>query len=58
MALVAGLPAYVLVKVFQPAFFSREECCRPLSAPASLSDQPVSGKVFTSSSSVPRAALA
>src|SRR3546814_14986857 len=24
IALVAGLPSYVLVKVFQPAFFSRE----------------------------------
>jgi putative peptidoglycan lipid II flippase len=30
MALVAGLPAYVLVKVFQPAFFSREDTRTPV----------------------------
>ncbi len=30
MALVAGLPAYVLVKVFQPAFFSREDTKTPV----------------------------
>lgn len=29
-ALVAGLPAYVLVKVFQPAFFSREDTRTPV----------------------------
>ncbi|MEO1968735.1 MAG: murein biosynthesis integral membrane protein MurJ [Sphingomonadaceae bacterium] len=28
-ALVAGLPAYVLIKVFQPAFFSREDTKTP-----------------------------
>ncbi|HEU4651509.1 MAG TPA: murein biosynthesis integral membrane protein MurJ [Croceibacterium sp.] len=30
VALVAGLPAYVLVKVFQPAFFSREDTRTPV----------------------------
>ncbi|MBC7284957.1 lipid II flippase MurJ, partial [Hoeflea sp.] len=30
MALVAGLPAYVLIKVFQPAFFSREDTRTPV----------------------------
>ncbi|MBI1402120.1 MAG: murein biosynthesis integral membrane protein MurJ [Porphyrobacter sp.] len=30
IALVAGLPAYVLVKVFQPAFFSREDTRTPV----------------------------
>lgn len=30
MALVAGLPSYVLVKVFQPAFFSREDTRTPV----------------------------
>lgn len=30
IALVAGLPAYVLVKVFQPAFFSREDMRTPV----------------------------
>ena len=30
MALVAGLPAYVLIKVFQPAFFSREDMRTPV----------------------------
>jgi len=30
VALVAGLPAYVLVKVFQPAFFSREDIRTPV----------------------------
>lgn len=30
MALVAGLPAYVLVKVFQPGFFSREDTRTPV----------------------------
>lgn len=30
IALVAGLPAYVLVKVFQPAFFSREDTKTPV----------------------------
>ena len=29
-ALVAGLPSYVLVKVFQPAFFSREDTRTPV----------------------------
>jgi putative peptidoglycan lipid II flippase len=29
-ALVCGLPAYVLVKVFQPAFFSREDTRTPV----------------------------
>lgn len=29
-ALVAGLPAYVLIKVFQPAFFSREDMRTPV----------------------------
>jgi len=29
-ALVCGLPAYVLVKVFQPAFFSREDTRTPM----------------------------
>jgi putative peptidoglycan lipid II flippase len=29
-ALVAGLPSYVLVKVFQPAFFSREDTKTPV----------------------------
>jgi putative peptidoglycan lipid II flippase len=30
VALVCGLPAYVLVKVFQPAFFSREDTRTPV----------------------------
>ncbi len=30
IALVCGLPAYVLVKVFQPAFFSREDTRTPV----------------------------
>ncbi|WP_230279705.1 murein biosynthesis integral membrane protein MurJ [Croceicoccus sp. Ery15] len=30
MALVAGLPSYVLVKVFQPAFFSRSDTKTPV----------------------------
>ena len=30
VALVAGLPSYVLVKVFQPAFFSREDTRTPV----------------------------
>lgn len=30
VALVAGLPAYVLVKVFQPAYFSREDTRTPV----------------------------
>jgi putative peptidoglycan lipid II flippase len=30
VALVCGLPAYVLVKVFQPAFFSREDTRTPM----------------------------
>lgn len=30
IALVAGLPAYVLIKVFQPAFFSREDTRTPV----------------------------
>ncbi len=30
VALVAGLPAYVLIKVFQPAFFSREDTRTPV----------------------------
>jgi putative peptidoglycan lipid II flippase len=30
VALVVGLPAYVLVKVFQPAFFSREDTRTPV----------------------------
>jgi len=30
VALVAGLPAYVLVKVFQPGFFSREDTRTPV----------------------------
>ena len=30
MALVCGLPAYVLIKVFQPAFFSREDTRTPV----------------------------
>ncbi|TMM45858.1 murein biosynthesis integral membrane protein MurJ [Qipengyuania marisflavi] len=30
IALVAGLPAYVLIKVFQPAFFSREDLRTPV----------------------------
>lgn len=30
VALVAGLPAYVLIKVFQPAFFSREDMRTPV----------------------------
>ncbi|RVQ66980.1 murein biosynthesis integral membrane protein MurJ [Croceicoccus ponticola] len=30
MALVMGLPSYVLVKVFQPAFFSREDTRTPV----------------------------
>ena len=30
MMLVAGLPAYVLIKVFQPAFFSREDTRTPV----------------------------
>ncbi|MCT2559291.1 murein biosynthesis integral membrane protein MurJ [Tsuneonella sp. YG55] len=30
LALVCGLPAYVLVKVFQPAFFSREDTRTPV----------------------------
>lgn len=30
MALVAGLPSYVLIKVFQPAFFSREDTRTPV----------------------------
>lgn len=30
IALVAGLPSYVLVKVFQPAFFSREDTKTPV----------------------------
>ncbi|RKF21653.1 murein biosynthesis integral membrane protein MurJ [Altericroceibacterium spongiae] len=30
IALVAGLPSYVLVKVFQPAFFSREDTRTPV----------------------------
>ncbi len=30
MALVAGLPSYVLVKVFQPAFFSRSDTRTPV----------------------------
>lgn len=30
VALVAGLPAYVLIKVFQPAFFSREDLRTPV----------------------------
>ena len=30
VALVCGLPAYVLVKVFQPAFFSREDMRTPV----------------------------
>ncbi|MEO6387128.1 MAG: murein biosynthesis integral membrane protein MurJ [Croceibacterium sp.] len=30
VALVVGLPAYVLVKVFQPAFFSREDTRTPM----------------------------
>ncbi|OYW45747.1 MAG: murein biosynthesis integral membrane protein MurJ [Sphingomonadales bacterium 32-68-7] len=34
MALVAGLPAYVLVKVFQPAFFSREDTRTPVAVAA------------------------
>jgi putative peptidoglycan lipid II flippase len=29
-AFAAGLPAYVLIKVFQPAFFAREDMKRPL----------------------------
>ena len=29
IALVCGLPAYVLIKVFQPAFFSREDTRTP-----------------------------
>jgi putative peptidoglycan lipid II flippase len=35
-ALVAGLPAYVLVKVFQPAFFSREDTRTPVWVAASV----------------------
>jgi putative peptidoglycan lipid II flippase len=34
IALVAGLPAYVLVKVFQPAFFSREDTRTPVAVAA------------------------
>jgi putative peptidoglycan lipid II flippase len=30
IALVAGLPSYVLIKVFQPAFFSREDTRTPV----------------------------
>ena len=30
IALVCGLPAYVLIKVFQPAFFSREDTRTPV----------------------------
>ncbi len=30
MVLVAGLPSYVLIKVFQPAFFSREDTRTPV----------------------------
>jgi putative peptidoglycan lipid II flippase len=30
MALVAGLPSYVLIKVFQPGFFSREDTRTPV----------------------------
>jgi putative peptidoglycan lipid II flippase len=30
IALVSGLPAYVLIKVFQPAFFSREDTRTPV----------------------------
>lgn len=30
IALVAGLPSYVLIKVFQPAFFSREDTKTPV----------------------------
>lgn len=33
-ALVAGLPAYVLIKVFQPAFFSREDMRTPVAVAA------------------------
>ena len=33
-ALVCGLPAYVLVKVFQPAFFSREDTRTPVAIAA------------------------
>jgi putative peptidoglycan lipid II flippase len=34
VALVCGLPAYVLVKVFQPAFFSREDTRTPVAVAA------------------------
>ncbi|MBO0749518.1 MAG: murein biosynthesis integral membrane protein MurJ, partial [Porphyrobacter sp.] len=34
IALVCGLPAYVLVKVFQPAFFSREDTRTPVAVAA------------------------
>ena len=34
VALVCGLPAYVLVKVFQPAFFSREDTRTPVAIAA------------------------
>ena len=40
IALVCGLPAYVLIKVFQPAFFSREDTRTPvLVAAGALIDQ-------------------
>ncbi len=36
IALVMGLPAYVLVKVFQPAFFSREDTRTPVYVAATV----------------------
>ncbi len=36
VALVAGLPSYVLVKVFQPAFFSREDTRTPVYVAAAV----------------------
>ncbi|AKM09033.1 murein biosynthesis integral membrane protein MurJ [Croceicoccus naphthovorans] len=36
IALVIGLPAYVLVKVFQPAFFSREDTKTPVFVAAAV----------------------